>query len=342
MAMLMTVLANNVDAASSLVAPAPTRHFDFHIARTHLTKALRAFAEQTHLQFAGFSDVSAVDPLVGPLSGNYTQEDALTLLLNGTGLTYRFVNSRTIAIVGRTDAKEQPKDQTTESTRSGTTSITPSASSAEMTASESPEANDAASNVVPDKGQHRSLLSRLVCLFAICGSVAAGSAHAQSAPAQTASATETDTGAQVVGLEEIVVTAEKRTETASKTPLAITVISGDELQKENVQNVVQLQYMAPSVAVTQTGQGVYISIRGVTTTDQTSKGSPGIQFNTDGIPVNQAQEVGLSLFDAQRIEVLSGPQGTLYGKSSTGGAINVISNAPTLNEEGSVSAEVGN
>ena len=183
----------------------------------------------------------------------------------------------------------------------------------------------------------QNIRTRSVCLLALCGSVAAGSARAQSAPAA-----QSDTSASEGALQEIVVTAERRTEAESKTPLAITVISGDELQKDNVLNVVQLQYMAPSVAVTQTGQGVYISIRGVTTTDQTSKGSPGIQFNTDGIPVNQAQEVGLSLFDAQRIEVLSGPQGTLYGKSSTGGAINVISNAPTSNEEGSVSAEYGN
>jgi iron complex outermembrane receptor protein len=195
---------------------------------------------------------------------------------------------------------------------------------------------------VATKDGRRSIFLRLVCVFAISGAIAAGTAHAQSAAGQTTPVTQADTGAQVVGLEEIVVTAEKRVENESKTPLAITVISGDELAKDNVLNVVQLQYMAPSVAVTQTGQGVYISIRGVTTTDQTSKGTPGIQFNTDGVPVNQAQEVGLSLFDAQRIEVLSGPQGTLYGKSSTGGAINVISNSPTQTEEGSVSAEFGN
>lgn len=143
-------------------------------------------------------------------------------------------------------------------------------------------------------------------------------------------------------LEEIVVTAEKRESDVSKTPIAISVISGEDLQKNNVLNVVQLQYLAPSLAVTQTGHGVYVSLRGVTTTDQTSKGSPGIQFNTDGIPVNQAQEVGMALFDAQRIEVLSGPQGTLYGKSSTGGAINVISNAPAQTEEGAISAAFGN
>src|ERR1700722_1585449 len=101
MAMVMTVLASQVDAASSAAAPVPARHFDFHIGRTHLTKALQAFAEQTHLQFAGFSDVSPVDPWVGPLYGVHSQEDALTLLLDGTGLTYRFVNSRTVAIVGQ-------------------------------------------------------------------------------------------------------------------------------------------------------------------------------------------------------------------------------------------------
>src|SRR5580658_6010198 len=174
------------------------------------------------------------------------------------------------------------------------------------------------------------------------GVAVSGLTFAAAALAADPGAASEQATAETGQIEEVIVTAEKRATDESKTPLAIAVISGEELQKENVQNVVQLQYLAPGVAVTQTGQGVYISIRGVTTTDQTSKGSPGIQFNTDGIPVNQAQETALSLFDAQRVEVLSGPQGTLYGKSSTGGAINVISNSPTQTEEGSVSAEFGN
>ena len=143
-------------------------------------------------------------------------------------------------------------------------------------------------------------------------------------------------------LEEVVVTAEKREEPLSKTPLAITAVSAEELQKADVVNVYQLQYLAPSMQVNQTAQGLYIAIRGITTYDTTSKGEPAIQFNTDGIPVNQPEEQALGFFDVQRVEVLSGPQGTLYGKSSTGGAVNVITNAPTLQEDASASVEVGN
>lgn len=143
-------------------------------------------------------------------------------------------------------------------------------------------------------------------------------------------------------LEEVIVTAERREESISKTPLAITAVSADELQQADVVNVYQLQYLAPSMQVNQTAQGLYIAIRGITTYDTTSKGEPAIQFNTDGVPVNQPEEQALGFFDVQRVEVLSGPQGTLYGKSSTGGAVNVISNAPTLQEDAMASVEVGN
>ena len=171
----------------------------------------------------------------------------------------------------------------------------------------------------------------------MCGSVVT----ARGALAQNAAADQTDPGVQGA-LQEIVVTAQRKTESVSKAPLAITAISGDDLRDANVTNAVQLQYLAPSMQVTQTGQGIYITIRGVTTTDTTSKGEPGIQFNTDGIPVSRAEEQGISLFDMQRVEVLAGPQGTLYGKSSTGGAINVITNEPGRQEDASASLEVGN
>ena len=180
----------------------------------------------------------------------------------------------------------------------------------------------------------RSGWGPFVCLFVTCGCVTANNVRAQDASATTT--------AGPGALEEVVVTAERRTESVSKAPLAITAISGDELRDANVTNAVQLQYLAPSMQVNQTGQGIYITIRGITTTDTTSKGEPGIQFNTDGIPVARAEEQGIALFDMQRVEVLAGPQGTLYGKSSTGGAINVITNAPIQQEEGFASAEVGN
>ena len=85
-----------------------------------------------------------------------------------------------------------------------------------------------------------------------------------------------------------------------------------------------------------------ISIRGVTSTDNTSKGDEGIAFNVDGIPIGRPVEEGLALFDVSRIEVLRGPQGTLYGKSSTGGAINVITNRPANSFQATADMDAGN
>lgn len=143
-------------------------------------------------------------------------------------------------------------------------------------------------------------------------------------------------------LEEITVTARRREESVYRTPVAITVLTGDELQSVGVNSLAQLQYLVPGLMVSHNKQGVTLSLRGVTTTDTTTKGEPGINFSTDGVPVNRSEEQALRFFDVQRMEVLSGPQGTLYGKSSTGGAINVISNAPKQVEEASATVRVGN
>jgi iron complex outermembrane receptor protein len=172
-------------------------------------------------------------------------------------------------------------------------------------------------------------------MAAMCSTVAlASGAYAQ----ETAPASGDAPGA----LQEVVVTAQKRDEGISKVPIAITAIGAEELRSANVTNAFDLQYLAPNMQVTNNGQGIYLTIRGVTTTDTTSKGEPGIQFNTDGIPVARAEESAIAFFDLQRVEVLAGPQGTLYGKSSTGGAVNVITNAPSQREEGFASVALGN
>ncbi len=85
-----------------------------------------------------------------------------------------------------------------------------------------------------------------------------------------------------------------------------------------------------------------ISLRGVSTTDTTSKGDQDIVYSLDGVAIGRPEEMGISFFDIDRIEVLRGPQGTLYGKSSTGGAINVITNKPTDTYQVSASLDIGN
>ena len=143
-------------------------------------------------------------------------------------------------------------------------------------------------------------------------------------------------------LEEVVVTAEKKSELASKTPVALSAFNGDTLKTAGIVSVADIQNIAPGVSMGRDNFGVNINIRGVTSTDNTSKGDEGIAFNVDGIPIGRPIEEGLSFFDVDRVEVLRGPQGTLYGKSSTGGAINVITNKPKNELEASGDLEYGN
>ena len=143
-------------------------------------------------------------------------------------------------------------------------------------------------------------------------------------------------------VQEVIVTAEKKSEVASKTPVAISAFNSEMLKEAGVVNVADIQNIAPSVQMGRDGFGVNINIRGVTSTDNTSKGDEGIAFNVDGIPIGRPIEEGLSFFDVERVEVLRGPQGTLYGKSSTGGAINVITNKPKDTFSASGDVEYGN
>jgi len=161
----------------------------------------------------------------------------------------------------------------------------------------------------------------------------------QAAPPSSGTAPQSEALEQAGALAEIVVTATKRSESVERIPEAISVIGGSDLKTEGIYSVSDLQNVVPGVNIGRDVFGVNINIRGVTTTDTTSKGEQGIAYNVDGIFMGRPREQGLALFDIDRIEVLRGPQGTLYGKSSTGGAINVITNKPTLESE-SVSGRI--
>jgi iron complex outermembrane receptor protein len=128
----------------------------------------------------------------------------------------------------------------------------------------------------------------------------------------------------------VVVTAMKKSQTTLAVPAAVTALSGADLKAAGVNTVDDIQNIAPSVTISRNSFGVNTSIRGVTTTDTTSKGEQGVAFNIDGVSYGRPIQQGLAFFDVNRVEVLRGPQGTLYGKSSTGGVINLITNAPSL------------
>ncbi len=142
---------------------------------------------------------------------------------------------------------------------------------------------------------------------------------------------------------EIVVTALRRAESVLKTPAAITAIAGGDLRTKGVNTVADLQNLVPGVSVSSSQDGLTVGIRGVRTGDTSSKGEQDIAFSIDGAYVGRGNARGTSFFDIDRVEVLRGPQGTLYGRSSTGGAINLITNKPKLDDtSGYIRLEYGN
>tara|TARA_Y100000592_G_scaffold52999_1_gene83697 strand:- start:106 stop:2376 length:2271 start_codon:yes stop_codon:yes gene_type:complete len=135
-------------------------------------------------------------------------------------------------------------------------------------------------------------------------------------------------------LEEIVVVAEKRDENLKDLSQAVTVLSGEELDQKNVTTFVDLSAIAPGVTVAKNeGYKTIISIRGIgNETNQNAIAAPSVAYHLDGVYVASPFSLQTDFIDVDRIEVLRGPQGTLFGQNSTGGAINVISKAPSTEE----------
>ena len=141
---------------------------------------------------------------------------------------------------------------------------------------------------------------------------------------------------------EIVVTAQHVKSLLSRTPIAMSAVSGDSLRSAGVNGPAAIKDVAPGISIDHT-DGLQITIRGVTSTDQTEKGDPSAAFMLDGVYIARTQAADVSFYDIDRVEVLRGPQGTLYGRNTTAGVVNVITNRPKLGvTEGAINASVGN
>ena len=134
--------------------------------------------------------------------------------------------------------------------------------------------------------------------------------------------------------EEIIVTAEKRDESLQTVSQAVTALTASEIEAKNINSFVDLSSIVPGVTVAKNeGYKTVISIRGVgNETNQNAIAAPSVAYHMDGIFIASPFSLQTDFLDVQRIEVLRGPQGTLFGQNSTGGAINVISNKPTSEE----------
>lgn len=142
--------------------------------------------------------------------------------------------------------------------------------------------------------------------------------------------------------DDIIVTATRSETLLSKTPIALTAITDEGLRDAGVTDARSLTDIVPNLAITENGDAVRISIRGVTSTDLTEKGDPSAAFLLDGIYIARPIETLGTFYDLERVEALRGPQGTLYGRNTTAGVINVISARPKDKFEASFDGRYGN
>ena len=146
-------------------------------------------------------------------------------------------------------------------------------------------------------------------------------------------------------IDEIIVTAEKRTESLQDVSKAVTALEADELETKNIVDFVGLSAIAPGVTVAKNeGYKTVISIRGVgDETNQNAIAAPSVALHMDGIFIASKFSLRTDFIDLERIEVLRGPQGTLFGQNSTGGTVNVVSKLPSFNGfEGKADITLGN
>jgi len=130
---------------------------------------------------------------------------------------------------------------------------------------------------------------------------------------------------------EIVVTARRREEKLQDVPVAVTVLGGAELQKQNLQSMSEFQRSVPSLTITPSssrGSSANIMIRGQRQTDNTIFADPSVQTYVNEFNVSRTSGLDTTMFDLESVQVLKGPQGTLFGRNSTGGALLVTTRKP--------------
>ncbi|MBA15305.1 MAG: TonB-dependent receptor [Sphingomonas sp.] len=145
------------------------------------------------------------------------------------------------------------------------------------------------------------------------------------------------------GLAEIVVTAQRREESLQRTAVPVSAITGDDLVQTGITDAAGIGRLVPALQVQPSGGTTSFFLRGVGTQSGNSFAENAIAYNFNGVFVSRPTAPAGAFFDLQRVEVVKGPQGTLYGRNATGGAINVLPNRPELGEfSGNINLEYGN
>jgi iron complex outermembrane receptor protein len=304
------ILASVLAVAAPLPAAAQEVHA-FNVSVQDPAGAIRAFGVQ-----AGVQILASADDLKGkkfnPVSGDISTEDGLKVLLAGTGLDHRYVGERAVALVTDNPAAAVAMKPSVLSTPPETGSQSDPTKRADLAQADAKPLSKASDGELQaDEKAHK--------------------------PAQ-----------KLAQLEEIVVTARRREENINSVPVAITALSGDELRRKNIQTAADLQNYVPSLSVSSsvTRDDFTFAIRGMGPTGGSGPGAVlaggggGVVAYFAEVPTNAA---GPGLFyDLENVQVAKGPQGTLFGKNTTGGVILFVPRKPTNDFEGFIEASGGN
>src|SRR5262245_26846105 len=145
-------------------------------------------------------------------------------------------------------------------------------------------------------------------------------------------------------LPAVVITAERQTQDLQRAPLPVTVVSAEVMRDAGVTRPQDLTNLVPGLLVgSLNGASAMTYLRGVGNLAASSSQDPTVTFNFDGVYIARPTATGGLFYDLERVEVLKGPQGTLYGRNATGGAVNILPRRPQLRDRGGeVIAEAGN
>jgi iron complex outermembrane recepter protein len=189
----------------------------------------------------------------------------------------------------------------------------------------------------PDRLRHQTYSKKLRVAVSSCMGLTLFSGFGSTVHAQ-------DVESQKMQLEEVVVTSRKRTESVQDVPIAVTAIT-EELENPSIRNLRDLEGLAPNVQIRHSmgrTAGHAISIRGIGYSNDEKSFDPAVGVVIDGVAMTSTSGTLLDNFDIEKVEIMRGPQGTLFGKNTIAGVINVTRTDPTGELGGNVNATVGN
>lgn len=202
----------------------------------------------------------------------------------------------------------------------------------------SPEGHLVITQVDESKGKNMNTNTRKTLLAGMVGLFAAGGMTTAVAQGQVGESAM----AQNV-LDEIIITAQKREQNLQDVSLAVSAFTGDELDNKGIDSGADLQFLVPSLTIGPSPWGpAQVTLRGVGAENVFPGGDPGVPIHIDGHYIQASSYILQDFLDVERVEVLRGPQGTLYGRNAIGGSVNIITKRPTDTFEGYASVDVGN